>query len=93
MARLQDFENGEFAPFSPRIIIQYSDRRTSSLLEIITDKVDSKSLSEHLPFQDEWNLDKRNKRGEHIARCTVSPTPRKVKSAPQLNVRAKGDRP
>ena len=31
-------------------------------VEIISDKVDSTSLSEHLPFQNELNLDKRNKK-------------------------------
>jgi hypothetical protein len=39
-------------------------------VEIISDKADSMSLSEHLPFQNESDLDKRNKRGEsnsHVA--------------------------
>jgi len=49
----------------------------SADFQIITDKVDSKSLSEHLPFQDEWNLDKRNKRGgAHSSVARFSPTPR-----------------
>ena len=38
-------------------------------VEIISDKVDSTSLSEHLPFQSELNLNQRNKkRGEQSLR-------------------------